>query len=52
MLKPEIECLEEESEDLSSEVFSPGFLVIHDAAGSRHDDVAERKEKLLALTTL
>jgi hypothetical protein len=34
--------LEEEAEDLSSEMLAPGFLVIHDAAGGRHHDVTEK----------
>ena len=36
-------CSEEESEDFSSEMFSSGFFVIHDAAGGGHDDVAVKK---------
>ena len=33
--------LEEKSEDLSSEVFPAGLLVVHDSSGGGHDDVAE-----------
>ena len=34
-------CSEEESEDLSSQMLSSSFLVIHDSAGGGHDDVTE-----------
>ena len=33
--------LEEESEDLSSQMFSSGLFMVHDAAGCGHDDVPE-----------
>lgn len=33
--------LEEESQDLSSEVFPPGLLVVHYASGGGQDDVSK-----------
>ena len=40
---------EEEAEDLSSEVLPSGLFVIHDAAGSRHHDVAAKETDILYL---
>ena len=33
--------LEEEAQDLSSQMFSPGLLMVHDAAGGGHHNVAK-----------
>ena len=39
--------LEKEAQDFASQVFPPGFLVIHDATGGSHDDVTvNRKGKI------